>query len=72
MKLNLKKTVPVLLAVVALPAFADGTPTGVDVTTVVATIAGGAVAVGLIGSSKTTVQAVVALWGMVKGAVGRG
>ncbi|OBU86842.1 major capsid protein [Chromobacterium subtsugae] len=69
-RINVKHAV-FALAAAPLAAFADGTGAP-DVSTVVAAIVAGGVAIALIGNAKSGVQAVMALWGMIKGAIGRG
>ncbi|MEN2424908.1 major capsid protein [Chromobacterium vaccinii] len=67
--MNLKKFLPLVLSVAALPAFADGAG-GIDVSSVTALIGTGVAAVALIGAAKMGVNGVIVLWNKVSSALG--
>ncbi|PRP71053.1 hypothetical protein BUE93_08855 [Chromobacterium amazonense] len=68
--MKLKYIVPALVAVAAVPAFADG-GTGVDTSSIVTLIGTGVAAVAAIGAAKLGVQGVVVLWNKVSSALGQ-
>lgn len=61
---------PVLLASASVPAFAAGDGS-IDISTIVAMIAGGVAVVAGIGAAKMGVNGALVLWGYVKQALGR-